>query len=138
MPVSTCTLSICFANFALFPMLCQLTTRDCLICSCPTTYSWPIPHLTLLHFLVEGSKAIDTMVKFKRDECLAHPVVEKFIELKWNSATMKKFYYTNLLVYSIFLICLTTHIVMQANGKYRYVFVLTPINMHLCRRYTIC
>ena len=66
--------------------------------------------------LAEGSTAIDEMVHFKRDECLGHPVVEKFINLKWNSLTMKKWYLANLLIYSIYLICLTTHIVIQTKG----------------------
>ncbi|KAL5285092.1 TRPA1 family protein [Megaselia abdita] len=49
---------------------------------------------------------VNTMVNHGRVELLAHPLSQKYLQMKWNSYG-KYFHLANLLLYSIYLICVT-------------------------------
>lgn len=55
------------------------------------------------------------MVTHGRVELLAHPLSQKYLEMKWNSYG-KYFHLTNLLIYSIFLMFVTVYSSLMMNG----------------------
>uniref|UniRef100_A0A1A9V4K4 Transient receptor potential cation channel subfamily A member 1 n=1 Tax=Glossina austeni TaxID=7395 RepID=A0A1A9V4K4_GLOAU len=59
--------------------------------------------------------ALNTMVNHGRVELLAHPLSQKYLQMKWNSYG-KYFHLANLLVYSIFLLFVTIYSSLMMNG----------------------
>ncbi|XP_037953086.1 transient receptor potential cation channel subfamily A member 1 [Teleopsis dalmanni] len=59
--------------------------------------------------------ALNTMVNHGRVELLAHPLSQKYLQMKWNSYG-KYFHLTNLLIYSIFLLFVTIYSSLMMNG----------------------
>lgn len=55
------------------------------------------------------------MVNHGRVELLAHPLSQKYLQMKWNSYG-KYFHLTNLLIYSIFLLLVTVYSSLMMNG----------------------
>ncbi|XP_050334009.1 transient receptor potential cation channel subfamily A member 1 isoform X3 [Bactrocera neohumeralis] len=58
---------------------------------------------------------INTMVTHGRVELLAHPLSQKYLQMKWNSYG-KYFHLVNLLIYSIFLLFVTIFSTLMMNG----------------------
>ncbi|XP_037932344.1 transient receptor potential cation channel subfamily A member 1-like [Teleopsis dalmanni] len=58
---------------------------------------------------------VNTMVNHGRVELLAHPLSQKYLQMKWNSYG-KYFHLTNLLIYSIFLLFVTIYSSLMMNG----------------------
>ena len=76
------------------------------------------------HNLEEGNvkidgklEAIESMVKFKRDDCLGHPVVLRFLNEKINSSRIQKWVILNVSLYMAFLFSLTAYSSIQSGGK---------------------
>ncbi|XP_054085090.1 transient receptor potential cation channel subfamily A member 1 isoform X7 [Zeugodacus cucurbitae] len=61
------------------------------------------------------SKSFYTMVTHGRVELLAHPLSQKYLQMKWNSYG-KYFHLANLLIYSIFLFFVTIFSSLMMNG----------------------
>ncbi|XP_067644879.1 transient receptor potential cation channel subfamily A member 1 [Eurosta solidaginis] len=59
--------------------------------------------------------ALNTMVTHGRVELLAHPLSQKYLQMKWNSYG-KYFHLANLLIYSIFLLFVTIFSSLMMNG----------------------
>ncbi|KAH8306988.1 hypothetical protein KR044_002213 [Drosophila immigrans] len=59
--------------------------------------------------------ALNTMVTHGRVELLAHPLSQKYLQMKWNSYG-KYFHLANLLVYSIFLVFVTIYSSLMMNN----------------------
>ncbi|XP_046808710.1 transient receptor potential cation channel subfamily A member 1 isoform X1 [Lucilia cuprina] len=59
--------------------------------------------------------ALNTMVNHGRVELLAHPLSQKYLQMKWNSYG-KYFHLANLLIYSIFLLFVTIYSSLMMNG----------------------
>ncbi|XP_017476744.1 PREDICTED: transient receptor potential cation channel subfamily A member 1 [Rhagoletis zephyria] len=59
--------------------------------------------------------ALNTMVTHGRVELLAHPLSQKYLQMKWNSYG-KYFHLANLLIYSIFLLFVTVFSSLMMNG----------------------
>ncbi|XP_028895343.2 transient receptor potential cation channel subfamily A member 1 isoform X9 [Zeugodacus cucurbitae] len=59
--------------------------------------------------------ALNTMVTHGRVELLAHPLSQKYLQMKWNSYG-KYFHLANLLIYSIFLFFVTIFSSLMMNG----------------------
>ncbi|KAM7358745.1 transient receptor potential cation channel A1 isoform 2-T2 [Cochliomyia hominivorax] len=58
---------------------------------------------------------VNTMVNHGRVELLAHPLSQKYLQMKWNSYG-KYFHLANLLIYSIFLLFVTIYSSLMMNG----------------------
>lgn len=56
-----------------------------------------------------------TMVTHGRVELLAHPLSQKYLQMKWNSYG-KYFHLANLLIYSIFLVFVTIYSSLMMNN----------------------
>ena len=79
------------------------------------------------------------MVNYKRDKCLGHPLVIKFLNMKMNSPGIQKWFILNILLYTTFLLMLTTYGAIQSQGMYNNNVnffqpgcVLRPIFTRLC------
>ncbi|KAH8370269.1 hypothetical protein KR093_002845 [Drosophila rubida] len=59
--------------------------------------------------------ALNTMVTHGRVELLAHPLSQKYLQMKWNSYG-KYFHLANLLIYSIFLVFVTIYSSLMMNN----------------------
>ena len=57
------------------------------------------------------------MVKNRRDECLKHPVVVKFLNKKLSSPNVYLWIIFNILLYMMFLTFLMTYAGLQTGGK---------------------
>ena len=68
------------------------------------------------------------MVKYKRYECLNHPVVVKFLDKKWNSSRARIWYISNIVLYAAFLFSLTGYIGIQRRGKVTPFTLVEPKN----------
>ena len=55
------------------------------------------------------------MVNHGRVELLAHPLSQKYLQMKWNSYG-KYFHLANLLIYSVFLLFVTIYSSLMMNG----------------------
>ncbi|XP_078360427.1 transient receptor potential cation channel subfamily A member 1-like isoform X2 [Oculina patagonica] len=60
--------------------------------------------------------SLHTMVKYKRDNCLSHPVTGAIMNIKWRSVGWKA-YVMNLGFYILFLVMLTTMTVLLEDGS---------------------
>ncbi|XP_026848766.1 transient receptor potential cation channel subfamily A member 1 isoform X4 [Drosophila persimilis] len=63
----------------------------------------------------KDSKSFYTMVTHGRVELLAHPLSQKYLQMKWNSYG-KYFHLANLLIYSIFLVFVTIYSSLMMNN----------------------
>ena len=52
------------------------------------------------------------MAEFNREECLAHPLTQKLINLKWSNHG-GYFYYLSFFVYLVFIVSLTTLVILE-------------------------
>lgn len=69
-------------------------------------------------FLGDGKlEAMENMVKYKRDECLGHPLVRMFINKKLSSPRVAKLLILNTSFYIAFLMSLTIYVGLQTGGK---------------------
>ena len=66
---------------------------------------------------VKEMRALETMAKYSRSECLNHAVVQRFLDQKW-SLRARKWYLFVLFIYTIFLVSLTVYITMVTESKY--------------------
>ena len=57
------------------------------------------------------------MIEFKREDCLAHPVVAKFLDKKWHSSSEHWWLKFNICLYVLFLIMFTVYVGLQSKGK---------------------
>ena len=71
------------------------------------------------------------MVRYKRDECLAHPVVIKFLNQKLNSRNIRLWFVCNVWLYAIFLISLTIYTATQTKGVKIDLFLHKYLHMNL-------
>ena len=62
-------------------------------------------------------EAIESMVNFKRDDCLGHPVVIRFLNEKINSSRIQKWFILNILLYMAFMLPLTVYGSIQSQGE---------------------
>nr|XP_036215152.1 transient receptor potential cation channel subfamily A member 1 isoform X5 [Bactrocera oleae] len=69
---------------------------------------------TLVHSNLTPLPALNTMVTHGRVELLAHPLSQKYLQMKWNSYG-KYFHLVNLLIYSIFLLFVTIFSTLMMN-----------------------
>ena len=74
----------------------------------------------LIPFVDTGGKleAIESMVTYRRADCLGHPVVLMFLNQKLNSTSVRLWIVGNMLLYMIFLVSLTTYTGLQTTGIY--------------------
>lgn len=84
-----------------------------------TIISWTTVKEDFLLFHKGQIPAIERMIEYRRDECLAHPVMQKFVQLKWSSRAVRNWYFINLLLYVVFLVCFTTHTILSTAGNNR-------------------
>ncbi|CAB4025235.1 transient receptor potential cation channel subfamily A member 1 [Paramuricea clavata] len=63
-------------------------------------------------------EAMENMVKYKRDECLGHPLVRMFINKKLGSPRVAKLFILNTTFYTAFLMSLTIYVGLQTGGSY--------------------
>ena len=75
------------------------------------------------------------MVKYKRYECLNHPVVEKFLDEKWNSSRARIWYISNIVLYAAFLFSLTGYIGIQRRGNYTQLYL--PGGTYIINKYIL-
>ncbi|CAB3985438.1 Hypothetical predicted protein [Paramuricea clavata] len=63
-------------------------------------------------------EAIESMVTYRRAECLGHPVVLTFLNQKLNANSVRLWIMGNMLLYIIFLVSLTAYTGLQTIGSY--------------------
>ncbi|CAB4039265.1 Hypothetical predicted protein, partial [Paramuricea clavata] len=63
-------------------------------------------------------EAIESMVNFKRNDCLGHPLVIRFLNEKMNSSRILICFVLNFVLYTTFLLALTTYGAIQSQGVY--------------------
>ena len=88
-------------------------------------------------FIISGTgelQAIESMVRYKRDECLAHPVVIKFLNQKLNSRNVRLWFICNVWLYTIFLISLTLYTAAQTKGVKMELFLYKYLHMNLFKK----
>ena len=61
-------------------------------------------------------EAIESMINSKRDNCLGHPLVIRFLNMKMNSSRIQKWFILNILLYTTFLLTLTTYGAIHSQG----------------------
>ena len=61
-------------------------------------------------------EAIESMINSKRDNCLGHPLVVRFLNMKMNSSRVQKWFILNILLYATFLFTLTAYGAIQSQG----------------------
>ena len=85
------------------------------------------------YFVGDGRlQAIESMVNFKRDDCLAHPVVVKFLKEKLSCSNVNKWLAINFVLYVIFLLCLSAYVVLQTQGKWLFLYIGNNNNIYFC------
>ena len=62
-------------------------------------------------------ESIESMVEFKREDCLAHPVVANFLDKKLHSSGENWRLNLNIFLYVLFLIMFTVYAGLQSKGK---------------------
>ena len=62
-------------------------------------------------------ESIESMVEFKREDCLAHPVVANFLDKKLHSSSGNWWLKFNMFQYVLFLIMFTVYGGLQSKGK---------------------
>jgi hypothetical protein len=62
-------------------------------------------------------EAIESMVNFKRDDCLGHPLVIRFLNEKIDSSRILICFILNFVLYTTFLLTLTTYGAIQSQGN---------------------
>ncbi|XP_028391797.1 transient receptor potential cation channel subfamily A member 1-like [Dendronephthya gigantea] len=68
---------------------------------------------------VDGKlEAIESMVNTKRDNCLGHPLVLRFLSEKLNSSRIQEWLFFNILLYATFLFTLTAYGTMASQGSH--------------------
>ena len=66
-------------------------------------------------------EAIEAMVNSKRDNCLGHPLVLRFLNEKMNSSRIQKWFLFNILLYATLLFTLTAYSTIESHGNGLYI-----------------
>ena len=61
---------------------------------------------------------------------LAHPVITSFLCLKWRR--IRPYFYTNLFLYSLFLVCLTSYLLMMTLNKVPSIYHVITLRVQKC------
>jgi hypothetical protein len=112
---------LCLCFNVLYSSLLLLFTvwHDCRLCLC-TEKVYRVFSTAIFNHLLKNFKA---MVQHGRVELLAHPLSQKYLQMKWNSYG-KYFHLANLLFYSIFLFFITIYSSqLMQNGNAAKVFL---------------
>jgi hypothetical protein len=63
---------------------------------------------------------------------LAHPVITSFLCLKWRR--IRPYFYTNLVLYSLFLVCLTSYLLMMTLNKVPSIYHVITLRVQKCSK----
>ena len=63
---------------------------------------------------------------------LAHPVITSFLCLKWRR--IRPYFYTNLFLYSLFLVCLTSYLLMMTLNKVPSIYHVITLRVQKCSK----